>query len=118
MCPDTVLFFFFKSDSIYDKPIHMTAKIHHQNSPPPHTKITHILAHTGTSKAKQSKHRDHEDSERVTERRACDQHRWRCNNKTNPSDKPHEHKRQRKEGERAKRVGVWLGRALCAHLRD
>ena len=93
-----------------------------------HSKLAHTgrhigslipkLAHMGNHKAKQSKHRDHEDSERVTERRACDQHRWRRNNKTNPSDKPHEHKRQRKEGERAKRVGVWLGRALCAHLRD
>ena len=92
----------------------MTAKIHHQNSPPPHTKIIHILAHTGTSKAKQSKHGDHEDSERVTERRACDQHRWRRNNKTNPSDKPHEQKQQPKEGERERLMGLRPRREFCA----
>ena len=40
------------------------------------------------------------------------------NNKTNPSDKPHEHKRQRKEGESAKRVGVQQGWAFCAYPRE
>ena len=40
---------------------------------------------------------------------------WR-NSKANPSDKPHEHKRQHKEGERAKRMGLWLGSELCAYL--
>ena len=68
---------------------------------------SHTLAHTVKGKAEQSKHGNEEQSSgRIPQRRACGQHRRRRNNKTNPSDKPHEHKRQHEEGERAKRVGL------------
>ena len=112
---NTFDFFFFKYGPIYDKPICTTRQNPQIRS---HHRISNPLAHTVESKAKHSEHRDQEDSGRVTQRRACGQNRrWR-NNETNPSDKPHEHKRQRKEGESAKRVGVWLRWALCAYPRE